>query len=112
MLGTLKNFCINRVLRHVADNAKVNHTTNGLALAAIIYALLGANINWMLIADCCAKSDSTSEVIRLIGIVLGTVLLYFSGKFPWLSGLLPMTQDILAEAEKELTKGQPPKEKK
>ena len=101
MLNGVKNFAIDKVLRHVADNAKLNATTNGLALAAVLYAIIQANANWMLMFQCCAAPGSLQEVVRVAAGALVALLLFLTGKFPGLKQWLPVAQEIIGEAEKE-----------
>ena len=102
MLNGLKNFAINRVLRHVADNAKLNVTTN--ILAVVITAALAIDANWVLLISYLSAPtpEGLHELIRVSSSVIAAVLLYLVGKFPGLKGWLPVAQDVLAEAGKEL----------
>ena len=109
MLNGLKNFAVNRVLRHVADNAKLNAGTNVLAVGWLLYQVinsaLDANANWALIFQCCRAQGSLAEVLRIVGVVLVAVLLWLCGKFPGLKQWLPVAQDVIQEAEKEANDG-------
>lgn len=102
MFNGLKNFAINKVLRHVADNARLNATTNWIAV--IIMAALGVNANWILLISYFQHPtpEALKELVRVAGTIAGATLLYFVGKFPGLKDWLPVANDILAEAEKEL----------
>lgn len=106
MFSGLKNFAINRVLKHVAGNAKLNRATNAISaavlLAVAITAALDSKADWMLMFQCCSAPGSLHEVIRIAGAVIVAFLLFFVGKFPGLKSLLPVAQDIIAEAEREL----------
>lgn len=102
MFGGLKSFAINKILRHIADNPKLNKATNFLAIIpAVITAVLAIHPNWDLTLQCCVKPGSLGEVTRLSGAAIVAVLLWFCGKFPGLKGLLPVVNDIIQEAEKE-----------
>ncbi len=108
MLNGLKNFAINRVMRHVADNPKLNQATNLLALIPVaIGAAMTANADWMLMFQCCEKPGSLAEVVRIAGCAIVAVLLWLCGKFTWLRRWLPVAEDIIAEAQREL--GEQPK---
>lgn len=103
MFSGLKNFAINRVARHVADNPKLNQATNLLALIPVmIGAALTAQADWMLMFQCCDKPGSLAEVVRIVGCVIVAVLLWLCGKFTWLRQWLPVAEDIVAEAGREL----------
>ncbi|MEN6585979.1 MAG: hypothetical protein ABFE02_08065 [Sulfuricella sp.] len=108
MLNGLKNFAINRVAKHVADNPTLNKATNLLALIPVmIGAALLNNADWMLMFQCCEKPGSLAEVVRIAGCVIVAALLWLCGKFTWLKRWLPVAEDIIAEARREL--GQQPK---
>jgi hypothetical protein len=80
MLSGLKNFAINRVARHVASNAKLNKATNALALIPIgLIAALEGGADWMLMFRCCDAPGSLAEVVRVVGLILAAVLLWFCG---------------------------------
>jgi hypothetical protein len=101
MFSGLKNFAIDKILRHVADNAKLNLWTNWIAVALL--AALGANANWMLIVGYFSHQtpQGLHEIIRVAVAVITALLLYLTGKFPWLKQWLPVAEDILQEAAKE-----------
>lgn len=103
MLNGLKNFAINRILKHVAENPRWNHATNLLGvIPAVIYAALDAQANWSLMFQCCSKQGSLAEVLKIGGIVVLAACLYACGQFPWLKQWLPIAQEIVAEAQKEI----------
>jgi hypothetical protein len=101
MLNGIKNFAISKVVRHVADNSRLNATTNGLAIATILYAALQANANWMLMFQCCAAPGSLQEIVRVAAAIIVALLLFLCGKFPGLKQWLPVAQEIITEAQKE-----------
>ncbi len=108
MFKGLKNFAINRIVRHVAENPSLNRATNILALVPVILlAALNGNADWILMSQCCDKPGSLAEVVRVVGLVAAAVLLWFCGKFTWLKQWLPVAEDIIKEAEREVAK-QPP----
>jgi len=102
MLDNIKNFTIDKVLRHVAENRTLNGATNVLALVpvAILTALHGG-ADWSLMLQCCSKPGSFQEIVRVTGLVAVAVLLWFCGKAPWLKQWLPVVEDIVAEAQRE-----------
>lgn len=105
MLNGIKDFAINKILRHVAENPKLDNATNLLALIPpVIYAALGSNTDWMQLVE--ATPAGAAARLKLSGVVVSTVLLYFTGKFPFLKSWLPVADEIIKEAE---TPAEPPK---
>jgi hypothetical protein len=108
VLTKLKNFAINKVLRHVADDPKLNRATNLLALVPVVLlAALNGGADWILLSQCCDKAGSLAEVVRVVGLVVVAVLLWFSGKSPWLKQWLPTVEDIIQEVEREIQASPP-----
>jgi hypothetical protein len=111
MLNGLKNFAIDKVLRHVAGNKKLNGATNILALVPIILiAALNGGANWMLLLKCCEVPGSEVELVRVLGLVAVAALLWFCGKFKWLEQWLPVVEEVIEEAEKEVAVKPPVKD--
>lgn len=107
MFSGLKNFAINRILRHVAENPKLNKATNLLALVpVVILAAVNGGANWALLFQCCTKQGSMAELMRVVGLVVVAALLWFTGKFPWLNSWLPVAQEIIEEAKAESASGE------
>jgi hypothetical protein len=103
MFNGLKNFAIRRVLRHVADNPKLNQATNLLALIPVmITAALTVDADWMKLF-----SGDVHEIVRVAVPVLTAALLWVCGKATWLKQWLPVAEDIIAEAGRELEKAKP-----
>lgn len=108
MFKGLKNFAINRIVRHIAENPSLNRATNILALVPVILlAALNGNADWVLMFQCCEKPSSLAEVVRVVGLVVAAVLLWFCGKFTWLKQWLPVAEEIIKEAEREVEKKPP-----
>ncbi|GEM_PF-5408048 len=101
MLTGVKDFVINRVLRQIADNAKLNAWTNWIAVA--LTAAIAAKANWVVIIAYFSHPTPAGleEVLRVSGVMVGAVLLFLTGKFPGLKAWLPVAEDIIVEAEKE-----------
>jgi len=98
MLSGIKNFAINRVLRKIADSARLNVWTNWIAAA--IAAAIAANANWVLLLQYRTPAG-IHELLRVAGVMAAAVLMYLTGKFPGLKAWLPVVEDVIQEAEKE-----------
>ena len=104
MLNGIKNFAVEKVLRHVADNPKLNVATNWLSfLPVLIYAALNNHANWMLLIGYFNHPTAAgfAEVLRVAGILAVALLLWLTGKFPGLKDWLPVLLDVVQQAEKD-----------
>lgn len=102
MLSGIKNFAIDAVLRRIADNPKLDHATNVLAVIPVmIGAATTGQANWVLMLGCCSAPASLHEVVRVVGLVVSAALLWCCGKCTWLKSWLPVVDEVIQEAEKE-----------
>jgi len=107
-MNALKNFAIDKILRHVAVNPKLNAATNWLALVPVVLlAALNNQADWMSMVQCCAKPGSLAEVLRVGGLVASAGVLWLCGKWPGLAGWKPVADAIIAEAQKEISVAEP-----
>ena len=110
MLNGLKNFAIKKVLRHVADNPKLNTATNRLALIpAVILAVLAINPDFGLVLQCCSKAGSLVEALKIGSCAASTVFMFACGKLRWLANWAPIADAIIGEAQKEIAAAAEPK---
>ena len=83
----------------------LDHTTNGIAISLVIYGVLNAGVNWSLVVACISSvctPDGKVELVKLIGAAIGALLMYYTGKFPFLKAWLPTVDDVVKEVEKDV----------
>ena len=90
----MKNDLINRILRHLADNPRLNRATNWAAVVpVVIAAALNGSADWALILSCCDDLAARREVFRVGGLVVSAVALWGCGKMRFLQSWLPATEE-------------------
>lgn len=91
----MKNDLINRILRHLADNPRLNRATNWLAVVpVVIAAALNGGADWALILSCCDDLAARREVFRVAGLVVSAVALWGCGKMRFLQSWLPEKKEM------------------
>ena len=97
MFDGVKNFAVEKVLRHVAGDQKLDAATNVLAIIPpIALALANSGADWVKLAN-----GDPKQLALVGGVVVATALLWLTGKFPGLKEWLPVAEEVIAEAEAE-----------